>query len=66
MWPLTSFSRRQLCGDEQWNGKKPRDVLDCIGNAALAIDSGTLRIQSEHDFFATQWLREALRNVLDW
>ena len=45
--------------------KKPRDVLDCTGTAAVAIDSGTLRIQSER-LFATQWLREALRNVLDW
>ena len=23
------FSKTKLCGDEQWNGGVPRDVLDC-------------------------------------
>ena len=37
------------------------------GSVTVAIDSGTLWTQREHDFFfATLWRWDALRNVLDW
>ena len=53
--PLTSFSRFfskiTLCGNEQRNGRVLRNLLDCLGTAALAVDSGAFRIQSEHDLF---------------
>ena len=39
----------QLCGDEQRNGRAPRDVLDCGGTVTLENDSEALWIQSEHD-----------------
>ena len=45
----TIFSKTKLCGDELRNGRVPRNVLDCRGTAALAVDSATFRIQSEHD-----------------
>ena len=64
--PLKSFSRRQSCVATSSNGGVRRDVMYCRGTAALAIVSGTLRIQIEHDPVAILCLREALRNVPDW
>ena len=43
------FSKTELCGDGQRNGRVLRDVLDCGGTVTLENDSGTLWIQSEHE-----------------
>ena len=60
-----TLSKTKLCGNDQRNGRVLRNVLDCRGTAALAVDSGTFRIETR-PCFAILWLRKTLRNVLDW
>ena len=49
-WPTdVLFSKTELCGNEQRDGRVLRDVLDCGGTVTLENDSGALWIQSERD-----------------